>query len=923
MKKVFLLASVAALALGSCTSELDGPNMPDQTNYKSKIIVSNGNADSRTSIDQAGDYVWNLGDAIGIFNAIEDDATNAVFQYTSTTSGREGIFGGQTELLAQKSYYGYYPWAYGTEVASNVITLNIPASQNYNFAAAEWGGSFAQNTSPAVGYGTTEEANIGTFSFYPVASYIKIPVTGYTPDDAPITSIALQIYETGKTSTDAVNIAGEYTVNMEEFAEVKDETNPYLATGIELTGEETTITLNLGKGVTLSDEITWFWFVVPANLTLSGQTVAITFNDGQTLTREIAEATTAVTTKRNTPSNIWADTAKNPFVYSPKNTAVIQKSYQFLEYVNLVTNGVQSTVTAYNTMMEKNPGQASYSYLPSMLNGATIADDGTITPGTAVNPALLVNDIEFSVEDIEKYIGSGQGIITGSGELDPYFSYLQDFIDNNGALSQSIGGEATFTMTGANVGTPEAPVYAAIDGLTVNGKGFIASATSTYQANLTNLVLANVTVDATEETEPYYFLCQTGSGSGNTITGVTVQNTCKLLPETDSKGALFNTVTSVGINSLDVTNESGLLYAYSLNVNGAKGFDFTAIEGAAVEDFQIICVTTNGAKSILYVEDAEEAEALLDVVLNNGTSVTTSTKFITTGSGCNPFSVVDKQEKPTSYWTGTICFNSTDDVTTAETLANAVQYYKTHYELELQNNIDLRNLDWWTSNDRPYTEPITVTGNGNTISKVNINTNKAGQQYMTMFGASSILSELTIEDITIDNSDEDAQNAYVAALSWVPGTSEKTSGVTVNGLTVIVDKAQGNVMGGLYATLGTDQLNALEDLTLTDVTLTPGEGIYAGNLAGLLGLTTNATTVKITNPLATMEVEGDLFGTQSLNVTPFAGGTTLTLVDFPVPFFSANQINALEGTNEGALLIIKQGTNQTIYTYDGKAYVAE
>lgn len=984
MKKYLFLASAATLLLGSCSDDL-GLKTPgsDLLEGKSKVyanFVINDNPETRTTVNGYYEdgkaiypYDWNKTDGIGVSSVVSSNSiVNTPFSYATqqnSNGSQSVVFTGDTEFGANVAFYAYYPYNPVNPLTDDgTLTLSIPGQQSYNATAANgkvWNanyaiGSFSQYAAPAVSAATSENANEVYFTFKPVASYISIPVKGYSTK--PITQIKLQITNPASTTDDDKyqQLYGNIEVTMADVPTAIENDTPVAA---KLVPDNTNnvITLNCGSGIVLSDTPVDLWFVVPAGTVLSGATVELTFNtdDAPSVTREIASAAEGAdptTTITNNVTRIWKDGVQGQaFTYMTPGTMAISETWQFLEYANLVTVGVPGVVEAYEEMVKVNPAQAAKSYLPYMLSTP-------LSSTSKVNTALIVAPLPFDPEEIEEYIGSSMGLV--STTLDPYYNFLQKYVDDK-AIPQ-IGGNAAFTMSGVNL-TPLAatPTYPTISGLEVTGNGMFYNSGNANKnnVNIENLVLSNVTVNVEGEESPYYFLFEQAYNTGNTINSVTVNSDCSLVNgETEVEGGtLFDKVSTQAFSNnkiQNVTNNASpaLGFANALVVNDTKGFDFTQYAGAGVNDFGKVLVINTGAGEILYVGSEADATTLLGTVgenatpgkvWNNGATSSSITGFSYSG---NLFSVVSwaapvtdegTEDSPeataetstkvpgTSYWTGTTGYSSNNNVTTAEQLAFQVQKQLGNWELEFNNNIDLRNLPWTTNNEAQWNNTVpNIDGKSFSISNVNINGlnldgTPSNNTYMTLFGPASQLKNLTINNVNITNSNP---KAYVAALSWVPGG--ETTAVTVNGLTI--KSEVGLAIGGLYASLGREQFEYLEKLTLGGtISLSSGQN-KTGYIASLLDFATadNENEVNLSNPVEFAEdasVTASPFGSEIFTITPVSGGTTVTVEGFNAGFVNADNIQAGSNTETGALLKVIDITAKTTtyYSYNGTKYVVD
>ena len=825
MKKILLFSSAVALLAASCSDEFDnGLNSGPAIEYKSKIhALYESGLDTRTSLEATSTgyvYTWDTNDAVGVFQANEDgdDDTNAPFNYIG-----DGTFGGQYLLPQGNDYYGYYPYANGTEVTNNEITLTISPTQVYDFVSNQdpqgnrASGSFAQFAAPAVAMGSVVEDNNLDMTFKAVASYLTFPVIGYST----ISSVQLQLFG----ESDPYNIAGNFSVNIPDFVNaVVDGDNATALTAINNTTlNAPTITLKCGKGVTLSQDAkapTYFWFVVPANLTVYKAEITIIDNEGGKNTYTADFSTAPKTTPLNGVARIWEDSATNtPFEYTPAGSFYITTPMEFLEYANLVTKGVNAIATDYNALLE-NPKQLALSSLTQMLSSEAFNEDGELeTSGfdaSWVNNAIVLNDLDFLIVKTE--LGS-----SGSAyyELAPYFDYLQTYVASG---MVPMGGTYAFDLSAINLGSESEPDYAALQNLNVNGNGIFGGATSTSVATVSNITLENVKVEGS------YFIAANLFVNNATIkpSNIIVTEGCTIDPE---PGSLFNETSASMLNSYSadlstfpVVNQSEIPFVNNFRLN--TNFNFTSFvteSGEKLftpESFNTMSVT-NQAGNVATVFN--KADAI--------TVISKATKPVGFG-----YSVVDNATSPTSYWTGTTYAASGNNFY-AENLAEAVQSENTTNST-LTMNLDLMGGNggyWWINK---ATVANNVKGANFEISNVYINGTSDGETavdspYLSLLGFASSATNLTVNNITIVNTGEDAiAAAQIGAIaSWPMNTYN--SSVVVNGMTVNADEAYSNGVGGIYSYLSTSNIDRINSFEITNFnTPTLAEGMVWGGLAG-------------------------------------------------------------------------------------------
>lgn len=622
MKKFLFLASATTLLLGSCADDLSLRN-PNMVEGKSKIYATfnYGEPSTRLGYDSSDNsYVWQTGDAMGVFGTAGSYVSNAMFTFVE---GSGNGFTGQVELPVG-SYYAYYPYAQGTPFNQTAFEMSIEPIQTFNSidcqqftipteSNANANGSFAQGEAPAIATGSIaagDEENQLTLAFSPQAAYIVIPATGYGTVNSARLTMTKAGTEEGTTQYQQLN--GTITVNFNEPNATPELTlsqnmGSGSTEGIYTVQEGETIdfnsnpeyqiTLNCGKGVKLDlTNPVNFWFIVPAGIELQGWNVNLTFNPGDenleaTDTRQLsstyASANGGLIT-RNEVRQIWKNVVAEPFsvtpyYYNPTNSTFINDPYMFLEYANLVTNGNQkSFVTNWNALTAE---EQEKSYLRLMLSSKafTVAENGSVT----LNEGLAGNLDEYLckglVSETLELAPSTINVGTPGTEYFPsnvpaYFSYLEDY--TKGEMGP-IGGAVTYYLS--------AMEGASLDNLTIAGNGIFAGNNNNEAvANISDLTLNNAVLNAQGVAVPsngygYYLLCQQPKINSNkptvVLSGITVTGESTAINQTtegEYPTALFDAISAQYLNGnnnpLFVVNETSLNFANYLNVN--QGMDF-------------------------------------------------------------------------------------------------------------------------------------------------------------------------------------------------------------------------------------------------------------------------------------------------------------------------------------------------------------
>ena len=984
MKKIFFLASLSALALASCSDDFNPGNkttydVPGDTKLIARFEAPNGGNDTRTTIQSNGNgyynYTWSQTDGIGLFNQPSEgntDKTNAPFDYAGENEDGGIIFKGFGSLLNTEVIYGQYPFTNnagvtnteGTYSISNVV---IAPYQNFNGMVSPLTvpveevptsyavGSFSQYAAPAVGIGTIQDSEVD-MTFYPVSSFIVVPVYGYSK----ISTVQLTVQD----SEDAYQpLTGQINVDdIEALTEAVSKTNqgPGLVEDEEATyagnvSDGSAILLNCGNDLELNlDNATYLWFVVPANLNLSESTITLTFDEDTKNAVSISLPEQAWA-GRNKVRVIGAGENNNEAVYyNPDNVYTITTQAQFLEYAHLVTSGLEA-VNEYNTLYstDKYDSYKKWTLLPDMIT----LSDGTESISTVdsaddytVKNAMIVNALDFTGYGavLEQGIGSlGTGVFSDSQAV-----YLQDVYGGiiSGEGIPTIGGQTAFSITGM------ADEAVTITGLPVNGNGLFTSGNQ-YKVNINNLEFINTTVNVKGvEATAYYFLSDTFAPStyqtGVIYNDVTVGSGCNVIGYTgETNVALFNLLYSGNMNDalnvVDYSESSLTVFANTLNMYIAEA-DFTGVW--TVDSFNNILVSSCGVLAKVTGESGAE-------------TVIAKVKANPANSDNVPYSIYSVSGAvTTSYWTGTSYAQAADGKTnTATSLANNTIYYaeqlawvndngnsSNNAVYTLANNLDLMG-DPTTIDQMVWKLPSNTTiagfgidGQNNTISNVYIDGTFSGSttnNYYSMFGQFANAMDLTIDGMTIDNSAENANaNAQIAAIANQPSkdlgnAATEGNNLVVKNYVVLTEDDFNLPVGGLFYDFSTrsDNFNA-EGSSLTFDTTETTSGLAMGWLAATYAVTLTDYQSNLDFPEAENNVNA--YAKTSVTIDPGTGaesmyvyvsgfsytGDVQTAVNELVANFTGSG-NALN--NYTIYVVINGGTTQYIYKSSNGKFVGQ
>lgn len=650
--------------LASCSKELTEEVAPvfDKSTIFATYEADQGSTRSVATPNQKDgyDFTWENGDAIGVFNAVSKDAANAHFGYTNIVDG-VAEFQGDLDFLEDGEYVGYYPYEKDRELSVvnnlDVITLNIPATQNYRFSSThakydKTAGSFAANVNPAVAYGKNNEGKL-EMKFLPVASYLRVPIKG----SGTVKNLELTIKNEGNAEQ---TIAGAFTATVASIKTAETSKDVKINSITDNSGK--TITLNCGKGVELNPEIaTNFWFVIPAGI--QAYTFEITVNGSAKVEDKLTyslknELVVAV----NTPYTLSGAN----FTWIEGNKCAITDEFSFMLY-QYAANNVDDLTDEVDAVL-------------GLKNGAKIKD------------ALIFKPLDYTQKTT-----FDQALCLPYGDA---LNFVKAAIDNyNKEGFKPLKGVVSSAVKDEN-GKPAA---ATIKGLKVTGNGLLSVKT------FTNIAFEGATVTTTATT-PAYFLATVPTAKTD-YPGVTLKDCVLKAPEGVTTAAVFNTVAANAVTDemyeafgglVNGVKFNGQAVAYANTLQAGKN-DYSAkpvsknfIAGATETTDEVNlfnAISANDKGGIVAVADAAAAKVFTENVtaskVGNYCSVVTVDVVAATGTA-TPQYKVNK-----SYWTGLIADSMKDDgVFTAEELAYIVKNNNypanaTPSAIPLTNDIDL------------------------------------------------------------------------------------------------------------------------------------------------------------------------------------------------------------------------------------------
>ena len=307
MKKIFYLASIAALAFSSCakdnTTEAEFGTVVGGAKITAAVVAD----ETRThleNVDGKHSVRWSAGDQLGVYT-VGGGLSNAAFVLDNSSDGKAvGVFASQSaELKADKSYIAVYPRfqealfsavdeaEYYNPVGADKpdsddvietadyesVKVKIPATQKYQ------NGSFYTQTVPSVSSEfIVSEDGEAQVSMQPVVDYLMVNITSVEP----IETLTLELAngDSGK----RYQLSGEGTL---KTYVLNGEYRYYFDFGVNnlaKDAEGTTITLEIDEAAAqvMCHKANTYVFTIPANILGKGAAKDVrpilTINKGET-----------------------------------------------------------------------------------------------------------------------------------------------------------------------------------------------------------------------------------------------------------------------------------------------------------------------------------------------------------------------------------------------------------------------------------------------------------------------------------------------------------------------------------------------------------------------------------------------------------------------------------------------------------------
>lgn len=308
MKRLMIFA-MAATVLASCSKDTTVDLLPTEEN---QIYASIDNEESRVQLQDLH-TVWTAGDRI----VVHSPSDLTIWQFNGNTGDRKGSFSkvgyynvDASSMSRFDKYYAMYSYNnyfnFGSVGSTPAILMEAPATQTY--LKDSYG--LHANTM----FGTSNDGV--NYTFKNLHGYLRLSLTG----DQVVSKIELN-------GNNSESIAGVFFIKIDNPEQISWQQS-----------ETSTITLDCGSGVALSDTPTNFYFVVPPITFTNGISVNIHFSNGEIYPKSTSKP---ITITRNTiqPMKTISTSGgvqwKNIYIYHTGSEIVVPK----------LPNGVPSVTT--------------------------------------------------------------------------------------------------------------------------------------------------------------------------------------------------------------------------------------------------------------------------------------------------------------------------------------------------------------------------------------------------------------------------------------------------------------------------------------------------------------------------------------------------------------------------------------------------
>ncbi len=464
----YLSLCLGILLLASCSSEqdpIDNDSVTPVIKIKKTITATISSSTTRTALgaaDANGNYspVWSEGDQIGVFF---NGAGSAVpFTLISGAGTNTAVFEGAD---GGSSYQAFYPYEIIGPISNGSISITLPSSQVYTE------GTFAPDAFPMLSSVTTDN---GGLVFSNLMSVAKVSLTG----SDMITGLSFESNDTSK------KLSGEATVNLETKI-------------VTVTGSNSVAMTLPSAGITLSDEPTDFYMVIPAQ----------TYSNGFKL------------------------------IVSAENSSTIKETTSAVVFAGSVLREVSAEIEFVNGINIPDPNFKAY-----ILENFDTNTDGILTQEEAdliTRIEVPTNNIE-SIEGIEYFTNLQELLVNGTYQNGAYVGKLTSLdVSSNLALTNLECSNNKLTNLDVSMNTALRKLWCSGNSLTS-----LNVSKNLYLENLDFAANQLTSLDVSKNTELYYLNCYR-----NQLSSLDVSNNIALINlEVDTNQ----------LTSLDVSNNTAL-----------------------------------------------------------------------------------------------------------------------------------------------------------------------------------------------------------------------------------------------------------------------------------------------------------------------------------------------------------------------------
>ena len=625
MKKIFYLASIAALAFSSCAKD-ETTGVEIQNVGGSKIVAAVEADDTRTELikGEAGyEFRWKATDALYVYGDEKHPLPGETFAISEGAESASAVFSG-VALKSNAKYVATYPaktsvkptWdklGNGTtvpfyyEVAPASVKMSIPAEQNYK------PGSFDTGVAPAVSttFAVDAEGNAAV-KMQPVADYLFVNIVG----TAPISKLTLELWD-GNSNHNKLAIAGEAVLTKYAY----NQTTRYYLSNTGMTGNSIVLNAEATPEVDCHEANTYV-FTIPAGiLGMNNNVEAVIYvNDSETFNFGVMDegslnpvkpvdgqeriinthlnyktkkvngvdtpyGRTGKDSKNNTVYNLpmentvfWLNSKEDgeivPFIYNPSDAVIITDQIELLDYMENYDNSSRKDVYSKSAFI---CNDAEFDFSKEALDA--LATEYRNNPKYTYVNDLINNYYAFGFPCITKFEDTfaGNGAVISNvaklrsmdgifGEIDGTISGVtfENIISAKDVevVNEGKKNEYEVTTYGVILGTDENTTAATIKNVVVSGGSGEAVMAEGSSANYAGITFENVSEDLN-----HIF------GNVNVAAATTTVPAFDLSATWDEvsnvAGSVFETVTPAGRAIINITNEEATYAALTdMVVNG-------------------------------------------------------------------------------------------------------------------------------------------------------------------------------------------------------------------------------------------------------------------------------------------------------------------------------------------------------------------